>query len=465
MMFDCNYNASIDNGGTDLVAYKGIANHGVVSTFIARSKRRYEQLAETSTSYWDWAVDLLEKIEVTHRGDIDTFKPECRAFRDLKAMEFYGAFYLVNYSIEADWKEKISDSKHPNGKSWQGDERWTRCWQLAMEMPTRYYIEEKLQTAIAKVLAPPPSNQTRPCEWMWIAWVNRLEQNETAIKRNLNRIRNSDEVIADFRKPFKELIDAKYSTALTLQYSAERDAPNLELKHPNQTEKGWYRRIPDVGECTKFRRDKSDLITISQFWMRKFVVTLKDYHLFDPKHRHDHSFKGDDLPVTGVDWFSATMFCYWLGPGYHLPTEAQFETACRANQLTGGELQDETDFWFGNKKADSIKHAWIDVNSNGRPHSLQESLDEKNHQNRFGLFDMAGNVWEWCSDWYSDKYVKNEVNDPKGPAEGQYRVNRGGCYSLEAAVCGSAYRANRTAKASFSTLGFRVVLSSSGIPK
>jgi hypothetical protein len=459
MLFDCNYNASIDNGGTDLVAYKGVENHQVVKTFIARSKRRYEQLAKTPRSYWDWAVDLLEKIEVTHRGDVDTFKPECRAFRDLKAMEWYAAYYLVNYSIEADWEERIDDSKRPKAKPWQGDERWTRCWQLAMEMPIGYYNEDRLQTAIAKVLGSPPTGERRSCQWMWIAWVNRLEQDQAALKKKLQPLRHNQDVIQEFRKPFQELIAAQNPTALTLQYSAERDAPDLELKTPNQTEKGWYRRIPDVGDWTKFRRDTSDLITISPFWMRKFVVTVKEYHLFDPGHCHRLlRLREDDLPVTEVDWFSATMFCYWLGPSYHLPSEAQWETACRANQLTDGVILRETEFWFGNKEADAEKHAWIVGNSKARPHTLEESKAEKEHENRFGLYDMSGNVWEWCSDWYVQN-VKGVARDPVGPIEGSDRVDRGGCWSSVAADCRSAFRGKRSPSIIGSGLGFRVAFS------
>jgi formylglycine-generating enzyme required for sulfatase activity len=469
MLFDCNYNASIDNGGTDLVAYKGIENHEVVKTFIARSKRRYEQLVDDSISYWDWAIDLLEKIEVTHRGDVDTFKPECRAFRDLKAMEFYAAFYLVNYSTEADWEERIDDSEHPNAKPWQGDERWTRCWQLAMEMPAKFYIEEKLQSAIENVLAPPSSGQRRPCEWMWLAWINRLEQDKIALKKNLQPLKGKSEVIARFRKPFQELIASQDSTALTLQfqYSEDRDALDSKLtlpKHLNQIEDGWYRRIPDVGDFTKFKDERLNVVKISKFWMRKFVVTIGEYILFDPSHPDSHKSDKADRPVTNVDWFHATMFCYWIGNGYRLPTDGEWETACRANQLTDGELQDQTEFWFGNEEAEAEKHAWINVNSDNRPHTLAESIAATNHENRFGLIDMSGNVAEWCSDWRDEdlndgEHVGGDLNDPKGPAEGTDRVIRGGAFSDEASSCTSSRSSGEEPWLCFASVGFRIALS------
>jgi formylglycine-generating enzyme required for sulfatase activity len=297
---------------------------------------------------------------------------------------------------------------------------------------------------------------------MWIAWVNRLEQDQAALKKNLQPLRHNQDVIQGFRKPFQELIAAQDPTALTLQYSKDRDAPDSTLEHPNQTERGWYRRIPDVGDFTKFKGERPEVVTVSPFWMRKFVVTVKEYHLFDPGHCHRLRFSGEDLPVTEVDWFSATMFCYWLGPGYHLPTEAQWETACRANQLIDGELQDETEFWFGNKKG-AKKHAWISDNSKSRPHSFKEILATKNHQNRFGLFDMAGNVSEWCSDGYGD-YVKGAIQDPVGPTEDSNRVYRSGSWISDAAYCKSAVRGGYSQYTCNYYLGFRVALSSSGIP-
>jgi hypothetical protein len=435
-----------------------------VNTFIARSKGRYEQLVESSKSYWDWAIDLLEKIEVTHRGDVDTFTPKCRAFRDLKAMEWYAAFYLVNYSTKPDWEERIDDSEHPNAKPWKGDERWTRCWQLAMEMPAKFYIEEKLQTAIENVFAPPSPSQRRPCEWMWIAWVNRLEQDKIAQKKSLQPLNRKNEVIARFRKPFQELTVAQNPTALTLQYSAERDAPDFTLKHPNQTEDGWYRRIPDKGDCTKFRRDTSGLITISQFWMRKFVVTIGEYILFDPSHPDSHKSDKAFHPVINVSWFDATMFCYWIGQGYRLPTEAEWESACRANVLNNGLPQKQTRFWFGNEVEEAQFHAWISGNSHPRPHTLAESIAASNHENRFGLFDMSGNVTEWCSNWHDEdlndgEHVIGDVNNPNGPSEGTYRVNRGGSFNDKAMSCTSALSTGEEPLLCFASIGFRLALS------
>ena len=210
-----------------------------------------------------------------------------------------------------------------------------------------------------------------------------------------------------------------------------------------------------------FRGERPAKVTVSRFWLRKFVVTNDEYHLFDPIHRSPKN--SGDLPATEIDWYTATMFCHWLGSGYRLPTEAEWETACRANQLKNGKLQKETEYWFGDDDGLAKKHMWFSGNSNGRPHSLAESNNASGHENRFGLWDMSACVWEWCSDWY-DEYPKGAVSDPTGPKEGSLRVSRGGCWRDVAALCRSANRLWRDP--SFRIInGFRVALSSSGIPK
>jgi formylglycine-generating enzyme required for sulfatase activity len=212
-----------------------------------------------------------------------------------------------------------------------------------------------------------------------------------------------------------------------------------------------------------FRGKRPAKVTVSPFWLRKFVVTNDEYRLFDRMHRSDDNDRGD-LPATRIDWHMATMFCLWIGSGYRLPTDAEWETACRANQLNDGKLHKETEYWFGDDYRLAKKHMWFSGNSNGRPHSFAESNEASGHENRFGVVDMSGNVWEWCSDWYGD-YAENSVSDPVGPAEGSFRVVRGGGWGGVAADCRSAYRNGGDPSGRDSVLGFRVALSSSGIPK
>ena len=167
-----------------------------------------------------------------------------------------------------------------------------------------------------------------------------------------------------------------------------------------------------------------------------------------------------DLPVENVSLDDAVEFCKKLselpeekkaGRVYHLPTEAQWEYACRAGSKTIYSFDDEEGLL--------PEYGWFKRNSSQRTHTV--GLLEPN---AWGLFDMHGNVWEWCSDWYGE-YPKGAVSDPTGPTMGTDRVNRGGCWLYLAANCRSASR--NWAKSSYQDglLGFRVALSSSKIPK
>jgi formylglycine-generating enzyme required for sulfatase activity len=462
MMLDGNYNASIDFTTSNLDSYRGVRPNKLVSTYLRRCEDRYKQSLNEDTSYWNWGIDVLQQIEVTHRGDIDIFQDDCRSFRDTKAMEWYAAFYLANYFTQSQWDDGLQESGKNRIRDFLGDESWTRCWRMAMELPDRFYEESHLEDAIRNVLRKPSSGNSRSkrCEWMWIAWNNRLEQDAIATQRKISPLQRANKVIEGFRQEFNMLIEAEYSCALTLRFNADRDSPDLTLTIPNQTKNGWYRRIPDVGDYSMFRGERPAEVTVSPFLLRKFVVTNDEYRLFDPMHRSPQN--GGDLPATGIDWYMATMFCHWLGSGYRLPTEAEWETACCANQLNDGKLQKETKYWFGEDDSLAKKHMWFSGNSNGRPHSLAESNKASGHENRFGLVDMSGNVWEWCSDRYGD-YAENTVSDPVGPTEGSDRVFRGGSWSREAAFCRSAYR--RWLDPSDRNRGFRVALSASRIPK
>jgi formylglycine-generating enzyme required for sulfatase activity len=168
-----------------------------------------------------------------------------------------------------------------------------------------------------------------------------------------------------------------------------------------------------------------------------------------------------DLPVENVSWDDTVEFCKKLsdlpeekkaGRLYRLPTEAEWEYACRAGSKTAYAFDDEEGLL--------PEYGWFSRNSSRRTHTV--GLLEPN---AWGLYDMHGNVWEWCSDRYGD-YPKGAVSDPSGPKEGSYRVFRGGGWSLGAAFCRSACRDGLAPSIRINVIGFRVALSSqSGIPK
>jgi formylglycine-generating enzyme required for sulfatase activity len=147
---------------------------------------------------------------------------------------------------------------------------------------------------------------------------------------------------------------------------------------------------------------------------------------------------GDDFPAHFVTWDDANRFCDTLtvleqetgrlsaSQSYRLPTEAEWEYACRAGTKTA--------YSFGNDVMQLDDYGWYIKNSGSQLHPVA-----KKKLNPWALYDMHGNVWEWCSDWYSKQLPGGE--DPVGPARGSYRVIRGGSWSYASSQCRSASRA------------------------
>ncbi len=182
------------------------------------------------------------------------------------------------------------------------------------------------------------------------------------------------------------------------------------------------------------------------FWMLETPTTQALYEKVIGEN--PSKFKGDDRPVERVSWVDATKFCAELttrlpkGAKASLPTEAQWEYACRAGTTTA--------YWYGNS-ADSGKMNY--------DNNVDETTPvEKYPANPWGLYDMHGNVWEWCLDYFGG-YPTGTATDPKGPNSASKRVSRGGGWRNNASRCRSANRCRFVAVNRFSTLGFRFLLS------
>ena len=155
----------------------------------------------------------------------------------------------------------------------------------------------------------------------------------------------------------------------------------------------------------------------------------------------------EDCPVETVSWNEAQKFISKLNQiestkKYRLPTEAEWEYACRAGTTTVFSFGDEVD------KLD--EYGWHVDNTEDQSHPVG-----KKKPNAWGLYDMHGNVWEWCQDWYSE-YPSNSVVDPKGPDKGEYRILRGGSWESVARSLRSANRDGGKPNDRYSDIGFRV---------
>ena len=178
-------------------------------------------------------------------------------------------------------------------------------------------------------------------------------------------------------------------------------------------------------------------VTLSNFYIGKYQVTQAQWKAI--MGNNPSYFKGNELPVEQVSWENVQEFIKKLnaktGLKYRLPTEAEWEYAARGGKLSKGYK------YSGSDNLDEV--AWHDDNSGNKTHPVSQKKP-----NELGLFDMSGNVWEWCQDWYGSEYYKNspEIN-PTGPATGSYRVNRGGSWIFDADRC-------RVSRRGYSTPGY-----------
>jgi formylglycine-generating enzyme required for sulfatase activity len=206
--------------------------------------------------------------------------------------------------------------------------------------------------------------------------------------------------------------------------------------------------FPDSDEYRESKNGPQHHVRISKgFYMSATEVTQAQWKVVmgsNPSH-----FKGENLPVENVSWNDAVAFCKKLsqrgGKTYRLPTEAEWEYTCWAGSTTI--------FPYGESETLLRDYAWCYPYSDNETHPVGHKKPDT-----FGLYDMHGNVQEWCNDWYSENYYsKSPSNDPKGPSTGTFRVMRGGSWMDYPVHCRSATRSDHWPDFKGSFLGFRVV--------
>jgi formylglycine-generating enzyme required for sulfatase activity len=242
--------------------------------------------------------------------------------------------------------------------------------------------------------------------------------------------------------------------------------------------RGTFQMGSPANEPERWNDEVQHSVTVNAFYMGKYEVTQAEYEAVmgtNPSH-----FKGANLPVENVSWYDAVEFCNrlsqregltpaytidksqsdpnnkgeydtvrWLvtwnpnANGYRLPTEAEWEYAAKGGNGSPGNYT-----YSGSNSADAV--AWYSGNSGGttQPVGTKE-------RNSLGIYDMSGNVWEWCWDWYGN-YASGTQNDPRGPS-GAGRVLRGGSWPDSAAIVRSAYRYYDTPSYRNYYIGFRLV--------
>jgi formylglycine-generating enzyme required for sulfatase activity len=285
--------------------------------------------------------------------------------------------------------------------------------------------------------------------------------------------------------------------------SSEEGSENNERQHEVKLTQDYYLGEFEVTQAqyekvmgenpSFFQRNK---VKVAEQHPPAIVLTPIDFpsDLFGERHPSTGRVVKDvdrsNHPVEQVSWEDAVEFCRRLsalpeekqaGRVYRLPTEAQWEYACRAGSKTA--------YSFGENSTSLGDYAWFDENRAGEAPSVDEmvynaillklsgerrSFGERSSRethpvgqkkpNAWGLYDMHGNVWEWCSDWYG-AYPSGSSTDPTGPQSGSFRVYRGGSWHYNAAGCRSAFRGRGYPSYRDDYRGFRVALNSSEIPK
>jgi sulfatase modifying factor 1 len=191
-------------------------------------------------------------------------------------------------------------------------------------------------------------------------------------------------------------------------------------------------------------------VVVSSFHIDKHLVTQEQYEKL--MKGNPSRWKGARNPVEQVRWSDAVRFCNarsqaeglepcydlktWKcnfnASGYRLPTEAEWEYACRAGTTTP--------YFFGDTPAKLGDYAWFEKNSGARPRPVGQK-----QPNVWGLYDMCGNVWQWCNDFYKvDYYAEAPRQDPRGPDQAENKVVRGGSWRASAENCRSGYRYNES---------------------
>lgn len=188
-------------------------------------------------------------------------------------------------------------------------------------------------------------------------------------------------------------------------------------------------------------------VTVSSFSIGKYEVTQEEWGAVMGENPSE--FKGGKNPVESVSWDDCQEFISKLneltGKQFRLPTEAEWEFAAR-----GGNKKLEQTKYAGGANIDAV--AWYEDNSGYTTHPVGEKSP-----NALGLYDMSGNVWEWCEDYY-ESYDSSTQKDPKGPASGSNRVNRGGGWCYGARFCRVSYRSSNSPGYRYSYLGLRLAL-------
>jgi hypothetical protein len=390
-------------------------------------------------------LDALAELNAEIKYDLlDTSPQRHGDFRwyDRSLQEFFAAWWLSRFACPGD-QERLRRWRYDDPRDDTGRTLYGPLWGFLAEMPRVVRQTSQWVPAVGVLFEP---RVPRCCEMIFRSWPE-LEQSATG-----------RHVLGQWRQEFQELLAAAGPEGETAREipAGFRRCPT----DPVQDRKPFLMGSPD-GEEDRADDEVQHPVVVSPFRMHRFPVTNAQFELFDPGHEkerwneprgggpHPAGKEARDHPVVNVSWFQAWCFARWTGN--HLPTEAQWEYACR-----GGAPSYQV-FHFG----DSL--SFRQANFDGRPYGGGEPGHRSGRttkvgsyqENGFDLHDMHGNVWEWCQDWYGP-YGPEAAPDPQGPPGASARVLRGGSWSSFGRYCRSAYRNGLAPDFQYRDFGFRL---------
>jgi formylglycine-generating enzyme required for sulfatase activity len=448
----------------EVIASSSTEQPKMIRTLVASAKSRFANscLGDSYTApdaerLWEWSYDFVGDF-ICHNGSTQAYVTATSlGFTTQRILEMWAARYITKYACVQD----LRDVSKPDASVLRhnDDTAWTNLWECAIRMPIHsddkpHGVDvQRYRQAIELLFERPiKADQRRPTELMWIAerWV---QQQHPGMEAKLRE---------HLRGQFLEILKGPDGK----QKEIARDLIDLKnfvvLADPQDKR--------DEFDNGKFHRGQQE-VRLSRYQMCKYAVSNQQYWLFDNNFagRSDDDRVGDFnsplQPAVFVSWYDAYWYCEFVDIGSKdlrvvLPTEARWEYAARSGS-TGG--------YFRNGNGQEVTEEDLaDYAHFGQDWDSGRTLPVKGHgkhPNAWGMEMMVGNVWEWCWDWCRD-YPKDAVlHDPDGPENGSDRVIRGGGWDGGAADCRSAVRFRDGPSYRAGSDGFRVALSSSGIPE